>query len=298
MTIPIPRAHQLDLGFVRRGDRTVLDRRLFNWPFVLTRTFALDAAPSHMLTAIVQTSSGALHGEDQVSQRIDVASGAAAQVTSQGATSVHRARTGQTTRDFVTLRVAADGHLDYMPEPRILFPDAALEQTIELDCQPGATVIIADGFTLHDPDGADRVFRSLKSSLTIRQDSGRPLMIDRQHITGDTIFGQRGRRFSAFGGMVMLLPRPAETLETFCGELNGVLSGMTGVYGAASLLPEAIGIGIRLATADLAALRAAQQATWISARVLTHGARPSLRRVDGQDLAARTAALAAFARTV
>ena len=49
---------QLDLSFARRGDRTVLDRRRFRWPFVLTRTFALDSCPRHMLTVIVQTSSG------------------------------------------------------------------------------------------------------------------------------------------------------------------------------------------------------------------------------------------------
>ena len=62
-------APQLDLAFARRGDRTVLDRRLFRWPFVLTRTFALDRAPAHMLTVIVQTSSGAVHGGDRLRQR-------------------------------------------------------------------------------------------------------------------------------------------------------------------------------------------------------------------------------------
>ncbi len=32
----------LDLTFVRRGGRTVIDRRLFAWPFVLTRSFHID----------------------------------------------------------------------------------------------------------------------------------------------------------------------------------------------------------------------------------------------------------------
>jgi urease accessory protein UreH len=161
---------QLDLSFVRRGARTTLDRRGFRWPFVLTRTFALDPHPRHMLTVFVQSSAGALHGEDRLSQRLAVGENAAAHVTTPGASPVHRANPGVESRENVTLRAAAGACLEYLPEPRILYPDAALEQTVDIDCSEGGSVLTADAFTVHDPSGAGHSFRRFRSSTTLRCD--------------------------------------------------------------------------------------------------------------------------------
>ena len=51
-------AARLDLGFVRRAGRTVIDRRMFAWPFVLTRSFHVDPDRPDCLSVIVQTASG------------------------------------------------------------------------------------------------------------------------------------------------------------------------------------------------------------------------------------------------
>ena len=130
---------QLDLVFARRGERTVLGRRLFRWPFVLTRTFALDRVPAHMLTVTLQTSSGAMHGGDRLHQQFHVQGGAAAHVTTQGASSIHRADPGLTTEERVTITVEEGGYMEYLPEPRILFPGAALDQTIEMTAPPAVS---------------------------------------------------------------------------------------------------------------------------------------------------------------
>jgi urease accessory protein len=194
---------QLDLSFARRGDRTVLDRRRFRWPFVLTRTFALDSCPRHMLTVIVQTSSGALHGEDRLSQWFEVGENAAAHITTQGASAVHRASGGLESRDSARLSVAQGGFLEYLPEPRILFPGAALEQTLEIECAPGGTALVCDAFTIHHIGCRGCGFRRFRSA-TILRCGGDPVLVDRMDIDG--LIAGKSAAFRAFASLVVAAP--------------------------------------------------------------------------------------------
>jgi urease accessory protein len=266
---------QLDLSFARRGERTVLDRRLFAWPFVLTRTFQLDPTPAHMLTVIVQTSSGAVHGEDRLGQHFHLGPGAAAHLTTQGAASVHRAHPGVTTNEAVRIGIAPGGFLEYLPEPRILFPDAALNQTIDIDCAPDGIAVVSDAFTLHDPERRGRSFRRLQSKTVLRR-GGEPVMIDRLDITelprGPTA------QYLAFGTMFMAAQLPTETLERLALQLSATLAKVAGLYAAASLLPGSAGVGVRLAGRDLRCLRLGLELAWIAFRCQLYGAPPASRR--------------------
>lgn len=271
----------LDLSFARRGDRTVLDRRLFAWPFVLTRTFHLDAVPAHMLTAIIQTSSSALLGDDRLTQRIRLGQGAAAHLTTQGASPVYRAHPGMIARDGIEITVGPDAFLEYLPEPRILFPGAALDQTIDIDCALGATLMLSDGFTVHDPAATDARFRQLVSTVTIRVDGGEPTIIDRFDIAH--LGRGRSASYTAFSSLFIVTPLPSETLERFASDLSTELASMSHVYGAASMLPGNIGIGVRLAAGELRSVRAANERVWIAFRRLLCGEAPPSRR-KGDDL--------------
>ena len=270
-----PASTQLDLGFVRRGDRTVLNRRVFSWPFVVTRTFLLDSTPAHLLTVILQTSAGAVHGEDTLRQRLHLATGSAVHLATQGASPIYRADSGRTSREGITLTVEAGALLEYLPEPRILFPGSALRQTLDLDCAPTACAIVSDAFTLHDPAGAARGFRDFVSTTTLRRAGGEPLLIDRLEIAhlgrGPTL------KFVAFGSLVLVLPLPPELLERMSLELTAAFAQIPGLYAAASLLPEAAGIGVRLAGRDVRALRQGQELAWRRFRVQLCGESPAPR---------------------
>lgn len=256
--LPLAAQRQLDLSFARQGDRTVFDRRIFSWPFVLTRTFRLDATLPHLQTVILQTSSGAIHGDDRLRQRLHLGTGAAVHLTTQGATSVHRANPGLTTHESIHISLDDGAWLEYLPQPRILFPDAALRQSIDIDCAPGATVILADAFTLHDPSQQGRLFRRFESTTIVRQ-GGEPVLIDRFDIRGDPIHFARHR---AFGTLLLLAPRPAEQLEAWSLELSADLAGSDGLYAAASVLPSGLGIGLRFAARELRHLRAGVDRTY------------------------------------
>ncbi|MGJ4956698.1 urease accessory protein UreD [Bradyrhizobium sp. HKCCYLRH2015] len=252
MSASAPEPPRLDLSFVRRGGRTVIDRRLFAWPFVLTRGFHADAARPDCLRVILQTGSGAVHGEDRLTQRFKLGPGAAVCVMTQGATSVHRAEPGARAVELVLLHVATGAWLDYRPEPRILFPGAALCQVLDLDCAADASALVTDAFTMHDPDGQGRLFRELDSTLIVRRQDEEPLLIDRMHLRDPDVAVFNGHR--AFGSAVLMLP-PTNDLAALRQRLADALSCIDGLYAAASLLPERAGLGVRLAAREMRQLR-------------------------------------------
>ncbi|UFZ05929.1 urease accessory protein UreD [Bradyrhizobium ontarionense] len=249
----VPDRLRLDLAFVRRGGRTVIDRRLFAWPFVLTRSFHTDAERPDRLSVILQTGSGAVHGEDRLTQRFTLGPGVAVSVTTQGATSVHRAEEGMRAVERVQLHVAAGASLDYRPEPRILFPDAALCQVLELDCAHDASALATDAFTMHDPDGRGRLFREFDSTLIVRRPGEDPFLIDRMHLSRPDAALFKGHR--AFGSALLVLP-PGHDPGGVSRRLGGALARIDGLYAAASLLPAGAGIGVRLAAREMRRLRA------------------------------------------
>mgnify|MGYP003641932734 CR=1 FL=1 len=261
MTAHLPIASaQLDLGFARRGGRTVLERRLFSWPFVITRTFHLDSVPAEMLTVILQTSSGAIHGDDHLQQAVTLAPHTAVHLTTQGATAVHRAHPGKVTRDQVRLAIGAGAFLEYLPEPRVLFPGAAINQSIDVDCAPDATAIIGDGFGVHDPHGAGAGFRSLQNRLTLRFGGGEPVLIDRSAIS------RLPRGCRAVGSLLLVCRQDPQLLAPLAASITDKLAPLAGLYGAASLLPGHAGIGVRLAGDTVQNLRQGLELAWIAFR--------------------------------
>lgn len=248
-------APQLDLAFRRHGQRTLFERRRFAWPYVLTRSFALDPRRPQLQTVIVQTSSGAMHGDDRLRQRLVLGAGAAVHLTTQGAASVHRADPGLATSEMLDLDLAQGALLEYLPQPRILFPGARLLSTTRIDCDPGAMLLFADAFTLHDPAGGGRLFSRYTSDLQLRL-AGDTCLVDRFDIEG---VPRHFARHRAFGTLLLVAPVPFESMEATCLTLNGLIAGIAGLYGAASLLPGAIGISLRLAAAELRQVRQATE---------------------------------------
>jgi urease accessory protein len=271
-------APQLDLRFALRAGRTVLEKRLFRWPFALTRTFHLDRAPAHMLTAILQTSSGAVHADDRLTQNIHVGAGAAAHVTTQGASPVHRAARDDEAVERIRLNVEAGGYLEYLPEPKILFPGAALSQTIALTCDPDGCALASDAFLTHDPEGRGRDFRHLAAETILRGAAPEPWLIDRLDIEGLPRRDGRRAAFRAFGTLYAMLPRNAEALEGLSREMNEALAKTPGLYAAASPLPSGIGVSLRLAAEGGAPLRQGLETGWRIARRAIAGEFPAARR--------------------
>ncbi len=263
----------LDLAFARRGERTVLTRRVYRWPFVVMRPFRLDVAPAHMATVIVQSSSGALQRGDRLTQRIAVEAQAAAHVTTQGATAVHEGAQDRA-EETVWLNVARQGVLEYMPEPRVLFAGAELRSALHLDCAEDGVALIADAFSWHDPQARGRFPRRLFASTAIRIAGGEPVVIERMDVRAFAAAGD----YAAFGGLAVVAP--GRLSAAFADGLNPALARLDGLYAAASVLPADAGTLIRFAGRDLRALRAGVALAWEAARMALFDASPGRRRKD------------------
>lgn len=164
MTAPLPpgvaarsaadrQPRHLDLEF--RPDprgRTYLHRQYVRYPFHLTRPFHLDRPTlPGLATLYLQSASGGLYAGDRLDSAMRVEPGAAAHVTSQSSTIVHRAHRGQGAALNAEFLVEGDGFLAFTPDPTILFADAELDSRIAAVVAPGASLVLGDAVLGHDP---------------------------------------------------------------------------------------------------------------------------------------------------
>jgi urease accessory protein len=274
---------QLDLSFLcHAGGPTYLDRRRFRWPYTISRGFYLDAVPAGMLTLIVQTVSGAIQADDVLMQRLHVGSGAAAHVTTQGATSVYRAPLSLSATDDVALSVGDGAFLEYLPEPRILFPDSSLSQHVTLQVAASGVAILSDGFVLHDPAGAGRNFRHFTSQTAIERPDGSLLAIDRLDLDGMPLRSGRRAAYAAYGTMIVAAGSQRTAFAGLCEAITARVAAVPHVYAGASALPNDSGVSLRVAATDGRHLRAALEAGWCAARHTLFGADPASRRKEAR----------------
>lgn len=228
---------QLDLSFVSRQGQTLLDRRLFSYPYVLMRTFR---EPSGAVQLIVQNSSGPVHDRDDLATNFVLNPGTDVHLTYQGATAIHRARSGNTSRERLTLSLGEASHLSYLPEARIYFPNARHHQRTDMELSPNSTLLFTDTFTTHDPEGHGRPLSELDNTFTIRR-AGEVVLLDRQHLKTPTF----PKGFRAFGTILLIGHREPDLPE------------LPTLYAAKSQLPSSLGWTIRLAAPDLRPIRQA-----------------------------------------
>ena len=97
------------------------------YPYVVTSAFRIDTVAADMVSVIPRSASGAILADDRLALRIAAGPGAAVHVTTPAATAGWAMA-----REQVDLTVGAGALLEFVPEPWILFPDAALVQELRL----------------------------------------------------------------------------------------------------------------------------------------------------------------------
>jgi urease accessory protein len=274
---------QLALRFERDpSSRTFLSRQFSTYPFFLAAPFHLDRAPHGMLTAIVQSCSGGLYEGDRLRLSFDAEAGAEAHVTTQGATVAHAMPHGGEARHEVGIRAAAGSLVEYLPDPLILLPAAAVRTRVEVVAELGSTVIVGDAFLAHDPAGRGRPFRRLAGETSLRRPGGAPFALDRFDVSGERVqdaWRPLGlRRCEAQGSLWVCAPGPADELAV---TLARALDRVPGVYAGASTLSGGAGAVARLLAPDAVALGEAFRAAWRALRCALTGLPPASRRQSG-----------------
>ena len=238
------REAEASLVFARGGGRTFLASQSAPYPFHITRPHRLDAERPDIATVYLQSAAGGLDRGDRLRLSLQARPGAAAHVTSQAATVVHRA--AEQRIDVATRLEALPGAtLALTSDPYILFPGTALSATTETILHPGASALIAEGFAVHDPLGAARPFAALETASRVRSADGRLLVDDRARFEGEDFAGGDGplAGFRAFGAVFVLGGAIDPALVEARLDAVGVLAG-------ASRLPNHAGWGVRLLASD------------------------------------------------
>jgi urease accessory protein len=270
----------LDLGFIRRNGKTVLERRRFTYPFTVSRLFHLDAKPSWMASVILQTISGSLNAGDHLLGRMLAGVGAAAHVRTQGATVVYRAPIGLAVSEQIELIVEDDAILEYLPQPRVLFPDSRFAQRTNVVLGERSTAILCEGFVTHDPLQTGRGFRQYETETTIKRPNGRLLAVDRTSIDRPPAACGRRASYRAFGVLTVATNASTEDLDLLCSAIRSGLACAEGTYWAVSPLPNGCGVSLRLAAVDGRAMRCAIDAGWVACRLHLFGHAPGLRALS------------------
>jgi urease accessory protein len=266
----------LDLGFVRRGGKTVLERRIYSYPFSVSRAFYVDAAPPGMGSVILQTASGTLNAGDRLIERLHTGPMSSAHVTTQGATAVHRAPAGMETVERVELLADKGSLLEYFPELRILFPDSRLSQITTLQLGVQSVAIMCDGFVVYDPAHAGRTFRAYVVETEITNSEGRLLATEAAHL--DRLPAMTGRRagFRAFGTLFVAALMESSARDALREAIECAMSSLAGLYWSVSALPNECGVSLRMAGQDGRMLRAGIKIGWLTARKHLFGGIPGM----------------------
>ncbi|WP_373564346.1 urease accessory protein UreD [Myxococcus sp. CA039A] len=234
---PLPetsrRAGFAHLAFERSGPRTVVSKALAHSPLRLLT----PRNHGHAAWAYTSSFGGGLVDGDHLSLEVDVAPGATAWLSSQGANRVYRSPSG--CRSDVSARVSEDALLAWVPDPTACFTGARYSQTLAFQLAPGASLVLADLVTSGRSARGERWAFSHYAS-TLRVHVGERAIIDERWLL-DPSHGTLPERLGRFEAMAtLLLVGPA--LATAREALHARVTSLP-VTSRASLIPSSSPLG-------------------------------------------------------
>ncbi|RUT35085.1 urease accessory protein UreD [Arsenicitalea aurantiaca] len=107
----------------------------------------LPNAHGRAIEAVMINTAGGLCGGDAVQWGVEADAGASMVLTTQACERVYRS-TGPVATLGTRISVGADAHVDWLPQETILFEDARLDRSLEIDLAPGASVCALEAVLL------------------------------------------------------------------------------------------------------------------------------------------------------
>jgi urease accessory protein len=216
----------LQLGFERRGARTVLADKRQRGPLTVQRPFYPEGDVCHLY---LLHPPGGVVGGDRIEIELNVAAGARTLVTTPGAAKFYRSA-GPVAVQHQRLRVAGSGLLEWFPQENILFPGAKLSARTEIDLEADAGFIGWEIHSLGRPVIGERFETGAADLGLVLRRSGRPLLTERLRVLGDLdLDGASGLRgfpvsgtFAATGADSRALDAAREVLAQESGLTAGV----------------------------------------------------------------------------
>lgn len=220
------RAH-LELTFARRNGITVLARNRHTGPLRVQRPLYPEGGGCH---AYVLHPPGGVVGGDRLEIDARVADGAAALITTPGATKFYRSN-GETAVQQSCLDVAPNARLEWLPQETILYPGADAAMATRVELAPGGAFIGWEILCIGLP-ACGQTFGDgrLATSLTVRR-AGRLLFKDRLRIAAQGELARPAglRGFSVCATMIATgcAPEMTAPLREIAADDPRMLTGIT-----------------------------------------------------------------------
>lgn len=173
---------RLELGFERRGGRSVCHRRRHFGPLRVQRPFYPEG--DGVCHVYVLHPPGGVVGGDELDIDVAVNGAAAALLTTPAAGKFYRSA-GAVGRQRQTLQVAAGATLEWLPQETIVFAGANAAMTTQVSLQGDARFMGWEILCLGRPGSGERFASgTVSQAWEIRRD-GKPLFIERAVYDGD-----------------------------------------------------------------------------------------------------------------
>ena len=244
----------LALGCDRAG-KTVLTHRYMAYPLSVSPIFRLEPGhPSRAYLYRMNTSPGLLSG-DAIDVSLQLAAGSQLYLADQSATKVHTMSQLEARASLAySIELGEEATLEFLPEPLILFADAALTQTMEIVVHKSAGLslgeIILPGRLAR---GEVYQFRQYLSRIRVRSAEGKILFVEAMNLSGrDNRFAQRAlfATGQVLGSLILILPAAIATAENLAAlsrniELLADSETANSLSLASSVLPGDRGLFVR-----------------------------------------------------
>jgi urease accessory protein len=205
-------------------------------------------AASNLEAVIINTAGGAAGG-DRYDLDVTVGADARLTVTTAAAEKIYRSL-GADTRIAIRLRVAAGGTLHWLPQETIVFDRCRLSRSIDIELEPGASLLIAEALVFGRTAMGETVERGrVHDRWRVRVD-GRLIFAEATRLDGAVACALAERAAAAGGSAiatVLKLPADAASLAAMTGH-----AGYVGEVGISAWNGFALA---RLCATDGAALR-------------------------------------------
>ena len=176
----IGRDGALRLRFERRGPATVVAGCRYTLPLQVLAPVALDD-PAAVVSILNPT--GGLVGGDRLSIDVEVRAGAHALLTTPSATRVYRTDAEDAVQS-VKISIGPQAAVEWVPDHTIPFAGSALRQTLDVDMDATARLILVDAFSAgRIGRGEAWQFAVLDSAVSVRDQHGW-LLCDRLLLRG------------------------------------------------------------------------------------------------------------------
>lgn len=265
----------LSLQFAKNIDgRTYLENQYASYPFHICRTQYFDNDPPGMASVYIQSASGGIYENENLTTNVVANSHSFSHITTQASTIVHGMSNGGALQ---TINVNATNHAytEYISDPLILFPEAKLRSDINIYVDETSTAVIADAFLLHFLKGDDYLFDQLNTYLQVYTEDSQLLAKDVYRANPGN-FLIDGRQYISMGTLTIV--NRANICDRLLLPLQQAIISDRSIYGGASLLPHNCGVMVKFLAPDGDSLKKALLRTWVLVRESIVGIRPNLRK--------------------